>query len=197
MTTRRSFLQEAGGTLGAAWLALDWREAAAAADHAHKSAQSPANATTSFLTPSETAIVDAIAAQIIPTDATPGAREAGVVYFIDRALATFFSHTAEQFRAGLTEFDRDCRARYPHVMSFANLSADQQVEWLKLVELTPFFDRMCQLTVIAMFSDPKYGGNRNGLGWQLIGFQDQHVFSPPFGYYDRHYPGFEIPPKRS
>jgi hypothetical protein len=56
---------------------------------------------------------------------------------------------------------------------------------------------MRQFTVIAMFSDPKYGGNRNGLGWQLIGFQDQHVFSPPFGYYDRDYPGFEISAKRS
>jgi hypothetical protein len=197
MTTRRSFLQVAGGTLGAAWLALDWRDVAAAARHALESAQSPATATTSFLTPVEAAIVDAIAAQIIPTDATPGAHESGVVYFIDRAHATFFAHMASEFRAGLTEFTRDCRARYPDVESFASLSAELQVEWLKVVEHSPFFDRMRQLTVIAMFSDPKYGGNRNGLGWQLIGFQDQHVFSPPFGYYDRDYPGFEIPAKRS
>ena len=33
----------------------------------------------------------------------------------------------------------------------------------------------------------------DGLGWGLIGFQDQHVFSPPFGHYDRDYPGFEMP----
>ena len=32
--------------------------------------------------------IEAIAARIIPSDATPGAREAGVVYFIDRALST-------------------------------------------------------------------------------------------------------------
>jgi gluconate 2-dehydrogenase gamma chain len=197
MTTRRSFLQVAGGTLGVAWLALDWRDVSAAAHHARESAQSPATATTSFLAPAETAIVDAIASQIIPTDATPGAREAGVVFFIDRALATFFAHMAVEFRAGLTEFTRGCQARYPDVETFASLSAELQVEWLKVVEHSPFFDRMRQLTVIAMFSDPKYGGNRNGLGWQLIGFQDQHVFSPPYGYYDRDYPGFEIPEKRS
>jgi gluconate 2-dehydrogenase gamma chain len=190
-------LQVAGGTLGATWLALDWREVGAATHHAHQSARFPATATTSFLTPSEAAIVDSIAAQIIPTDATPGAREAGVVFFIDRALATFFAHMAEEFRAGLTAFTRDCRARYPDVVTFASLSADQQVEFLKTVEHTPFFDRMRQLTVIAMFADPKYGGNHNGLGWQLIGFQDRHVFTSPFGFYDRDYLGFEISSKRS
>jgi gluconate 2-dehydrogenase gamma chain len=197
MTTRRSFLQVAGSTLGVAWLALDWRDVSAAAHHARESAQSPATATTSFLAPAETAVVDAIAAQIIPTDATPGAREIGVVFFIDQALATFFAHMADEFRAGLSEFSRDCRARYPDAETFAGLSDEQQVECLRGVEHSPFFDRMRQLTVIAMFSDSKYGGNRNGLGWELIGFQDRHVFTSPFGFYDRDYPGFEISSKRS
>jgi hypothetical protein len=25
-----------------------------------------------------------------------------------------------------------------------------------------------------------------------MGFEDQHVFNPPFGYYDRDYAGFEV-----
>jgi len=29
-----------------------------------------------------------------------------------------------------------------------------------------------------------------GAGWKLMGFQDQHAFTPPFGYYDREYTGF-------
>jgi hypothetical protein len=41
-----------------------------------------------------------------------------------------------------------------------------------------------------MFSSPKYGGNYQGSGWKLIGFEDRHVFTPPFGYYDREYAGF-------
>ena len=51
------------------------------------------------------------------------------------------------------------------------------------------------LTVLGMFTMPAYGGNRDGLGWQLIGFVDQHVFKPPFGYYDRDYPGFVVEPR--
>ncbi len=43
-----------------------------------------------------------------------------------------------------------------------------------------------------MFTAPTYGGNRDGLGWKLIGFEAQHVFQPPFGYYDRDYPGFVV-----
>jgi len=45
-----------------------------------------------------------------------------------------------------------------------------------------------------MFALPQYGGNRDSVGWKLIGFEDLHVFHPPFGYYDRDYPGFVIDP---
>jgi hypothetical protein len=41
-----------------------------------------------------------------------------------------------------------------------------------------------------MFSLPGYGGNRGELGWRLMGFEDTHAFFPPFGFYDRDYPGF-------
>lgn len=192
LTSRRSFLRAAGGTLGATWLTFNWRAVAAAASEAQKAAQSSAAAPTSFLTPPEAAIVEAVAAQIIPSDTTPGAREAGVVFFIDRALATFFAHTAQRFRSQLSEFQRGCSARYPEVDSFARLPNDQQLEWLSSVEHLPFFNNMRQLTVLGMFTMPAYGGNRDGLGWQLLGFQDQHIFEPPFGYYDRDYPGFVI-----
>jgi hypothetical protein len=44
----------------------------------------------------------------------------------------------------------------------------------------------------------RYGGNHEGLGWKLMGFEDQHVFEPPFGYYDRDYSGFapDLPAKK-
>ena len=45
-----------------------------------------------FLTTSDAADVDAIAAQIAPSDGTPGDREVGVVYFIHRALGELFFH---------------------------------------------------------------------------------------------------------
>ena len=60
----------------------------------------------------------------------------------------------------------------------------QQIAFLHTVDTTPFFDLARQLTLCGMFSNPPYGGNRDKLGWKLIGFEDQHMFEPPFGYYD-------------
>jgi gluconate 2-dehydrogenase gamma chain len=194
--SRRRFLRAAGQSLGIAWVGLNWSDVAEAVDAAHAAAQSSASFKFDFLTPAEAADVEAIAAQIIPTDDTPGAREAGVVYFIDRALATFFSRLAGPFRAQLHDFQIACKADYPEATSFAALSSDRQIGFLKRVEHTPFFDAMHLLTLFGMFSTPSYGGNRDRAGWKLLGFEDMHAFQPPFGYYDRNYPGFVLDPER-
>ncbi|HET9268539.1 MAG TPA: gluconate 2-dehydrogenase subunit 3 family protein, partial [Vicinamibacterales bacterium] len=157
---------------------------------AHVEAQPSGGPKLSWLSAADAADLDAIAAQIIPTDDTPGAREAGVVYFIDRALAGFLSQLARDYRAQLAEFQALCRKQHAGVASFARLSSDQQIAFLKTVDRTPFFDTTRLLTLLGMFSVPEYGGNRGGTGWALIGFEDRHFFQPPFGYYDRDYPGF-------
>ena len=190
--SRRMFLRVMGGALGGAWLTLDLSKVAAAAHAAQRAQDEPGQPSTAFLSQAELADVDAIAAQIIPSDATPGAREAGVALFIDRALATFFGRMAPDFRSQLAAFRLRCQSQHPDVSSFAALTSPQQIDFLKLVEGTPFFGRMRLLTLVGLFAMPKYGGNRDGVGWKLLGFQDQHIFSPPFGYYDRDYPGFAI-----
>jgi gluconate 2-dehydrogenase gamma chain len=188
--SRRSFLQAIVATIGAAALPLGWAEIAQAAHQARADSKLAGEAKLSFLSAAEAADVEAVAAQIIPSDDTPGAREAGVVYFIDRALATFLSQLASDYRAQLTEFQVTFRGRHPGTASFASLPSEEQVEYLKTVDRTPFFDTTRLLTLLGMFSMPAYGGNRNGVGWKLIGFEDRHAFQPPFGYYDRAYPGF-------
>jgi hypothetical protein len=150
----------------------------------------PAPAGFEFLKPAEAADVEAIAAQIVPSGATPGAREAHAAYFIDRALATFFAGWAPDFRAGLDDFQAGFRTSNPGVASFAAVSSDQQIAHLKTVDRTPFFETMRTLTVLGMFSSPTYGGNFRGMGWAMMGFADQHAFTPPFGYYDREYTRF-------
>jgi gluconate 2-dehydrogenase gamma chain len=190
--SRRTFLRVAGGALGGAWLTLDLSKVARAAHDARVAQESPGTPATSFLSQSELADVDAISAQIIPTDDTPGAREAGVALFIDRALATFFGRMAPDFRTQLAAFRLRCQAQHPDAGSFAALTHEQQVAFLKQVEHTAFFERVRLLTLVGMFALPMYGGNRDRLGWKLLGFQDQHIFQPPFGYYDRDYPGFKI-----
>ncbi len=190
--SRRSLLQALAATVAAAATPCGWAEVAQALDQAHAAAHIGADAKISLLSAAEAADVEAVAAQIIPTDDSPGAREAGVVYFIDRALATFLAQLATDYRAQLADFQAACRAEHPGVVSFASLTSEQQVEYLTRVDQTPFFNTTRLLTLLGMFSLPAYGGNRDGLGWKLIGFEDRHVFQPPFGYYDRDYPGFVI-----
>jgi gluconate 2-dehydrogenase gamma chain len=173
-----------------------WTEIARVAHESHAAAQLAGAAKISVLSVAEAADIEAVAAQIIPTDDMPGAREAGVVQFIDRALATFLSQLASDYRAQLAEFQTAFREQQPGIASFASLASTQQVEYLMTVDDTPFFDTTRLLTLLGMFSLPTYGGNRNGVGWKLIGFEDRHFFQPPFGHYDRGYSGFVIDPAK-
>jgi gluconate 2-dehydrogenase gamma chain len=188
--TRRSFLLSTGGLLTSAWLCTHWSAIAAAAHHAEDMAGAPTPVGFQFFSPAEAADVDAIAAQIVPSGAAPGAREAHAAYFTDRALATFFASWAADYRAGLTDYQSKFRAANPAAASFAAASSDEQIAFLKTSDHTPFFETARTLTLLGMFSSPKYGGNYQGLGWKLMGFEDRHIFAPPFGYYDAEYTGF-------
>jgi gluconate 2-dehydrogenase gamma chain len=192
MLSRRALLQAIAATMTTAALPFGWAESAEAATEAHVAAQAAGIATMSFFSAAEAADIEAVASQIIPTDDSPGAREAGAVYFIDRALVTFLSQLAGDYRAQLDAFQAACRERHPSAASFASLPSEQQIEYLKGVDQTPFFTTTRLLTLLGMFSLPAYGGNRDGVGWRLLGFEDAHIFRPPFGYYDREYPGFVI-----
>jgi hypothetical protein len=186
--TRRSLLQLAGW-LGASLAVSDW-EVLAAALH-HETGDS-AETRPSPLDSAELADLEALTAQIIPTDSTPGAREAEVAHFIDRALASFMAPLATRFVAGLKGLRNEVRNRYPATGSFANLPSGQQIEYLASIEHSAFFASLRLLSVLGMLSNPSYGGNRNEVGWRLLGFQNDHAYSPPFGYYDRDYPGFRV-----
>jgi hypothetical protein len=188
--SRRSFLLSSGGLFTGVWIAANWPLIAAAAHHAEQMSVAPAPLGFEFFDAAEAADVEAIGAQIVPSGATPGAREARAVYFSDRALSTFFAAWAESFRSSLSEFQAAFHAANPDVQSFAKASPEQQVAHLKTVDTTPFFETVRTLTLLGMFSSPKYGGNFQGSGWTLMGFVDQHAFTPPFGYYDREYAGF-------
>jgi hypothetical protein len=189
-SARRAFLRLAGGTLGASCLALNWAEVARAAMEAVAAPAAGSPGALAFLTPAEAAEVEAIAAQVIPTDSTPGAREAGAVVFIDRALAGFWSREAATVRAGLTDFSARLHDWRPGASSLSALAVADQIAFLHTVDRTPCFEAIRFLTVLGMFALPAYGGNRDGAGWKLLGFENLHAFEPPFGYYDRDYPGF-------
>ena len=187
-SSRRSFLRSTCGGLSSAWLAAHWPAIATAGRLASES--STANAFRS-LSASDAADVEAIAAQIVPSGATPGAREAHAVHFIDQALASFFAASEPQFRRGLRSFQSQFHKARPNDRSFSAADSQEQLAFLKSVDRSAFFEQMRTLTILGMLASPKYGGNYGGTGWKLIGFADEHVFTPPFGYYDKDYEGFK------
>jgi len=183
--SRRDALRSLSAVAGVA--ALNWAAIARASHDAHAAVQSAGPIEYTLLAPPDAADVEALTSQIIPSDETPGAREAGVTYFIDRALGSFLAHWRPSFMAGLAGFQAAARATHPRAGAFAALSSAEQIAFLHTVDTTPFFDQARVLTNCGMFTSPAYGGNRNLVGWQLLGFEDKHIFEPPFGYYDRGY----------
>jgi gluconate 2-dehydrogenase gamma chain len=93
---------------------------------------------------------------------------------------------AELFRTALGAINKElAQAGTP----FASMSNEQQDAYLhsleaggKVLDGVPsgvFFASLWQCTVEGFFSDPVYGGNRDMLGWRMIGFPGAYA-----SYYD-------------
>ena len=185
--SRRLFLIRSLTGVSSAWLALRLPEIVAAQEHAHQAAQSAAPTKFEFLTPEQATEIEAVAAQIIPADDTPGAREARVIYFIDRALTTFDKDKQPAYVKGLNQLQSKQKKMFKKSAKFSDLTSEQQIKVLKAFEKNEFFETVRVHTIMGFFADPSYGGNYDKIGWKLIGFQDDFYFKPPFGYYDREY----------
>lgn len=183
-TSRRAFLS-AGGTLAAAWIATDVANLLSAGRYAAWAGRQSPPPAFDYLSVEDAADIEAAASQIIPTDDTPGAKEARVVYFVDKALATWQKDQRSDFSKGVTELRRRARAVRPGA-SFASLSNDQQHAIMAAMERDehPFFGAIRGATVAGMLANPEYGGNHDKSGWKMIGFVDQFSWAPPFGWYD-------------
>ena len=185
--SRRLFLIKSLTGVSAAWLALRLPEIVAAQEHAHQAVQSSVPVKFEFLSPEQAVEIEAVAAQIIPADDTPGAREARVIYFIDRALSTFDKERQPLYVKGLKDLQAKQKKMFKNAAKFSELNSEQQIQVLKAFEKNQFFEIVRTHTIMGFFSDPSYGGNYDKIGWKLIGFKDEFYFKPPFGYYDREY----------
>ena len=203
---RRNFLLQTGTGLSAAWVAANWPALLAASTHAHRAAQSATAPKWEFFTPEQAEEIDAITARIIPTDDTPGAREAGVVYFIDHGLTTFGIDDQKTYREGLPELQARVSEMFSGAAKFSALTLEQQDEVLHsldehaessrrslraLPRAQNFFGTLQRHTTMGFLIDPDFGANHDGAGWKVIGREREHMFQPPFGYYDKDYPGWE------
>jgi gluconate 2-dehydrogenase gamma chain len=184
-TSRRSILAGAVSGLSSIWLATHLPGILCAKEHADAMAASGQPGTFAFFSADQAVEVESVAAQIIPTDGTPGAREAGAVYFIDRILTTFERDKQATYTQGLSDLRAKTRVLFPGVEKFSALKSDQQIQVLSAIEKTAFFRQIRQHTIVGFFANPEYGGNQDKIGWNLIGFEDKFDWQPPFGHYDR------------
>jgi gluconate 2-dehydrogenase gamma chain len=181
-----------------------------------------------FFDEHQRATVEAAMARIIPTDDTPGAREAGAVDFVDRYLSGIgyiyalpdgsgfeqltgrradawqqrVDLARSKYVAGIAALDR--LSQEHHGCDFVDLDGERQDEVLRVMERsggeaggqagrdTPaiayggpvepalqqtnaesdldFFGLLVTHTRQGFLADPIYGGNRDRVGWQVIGF---------------------------
>jgi len=161
-----------------------------------------------FFTEEEALTIAAAAARIFPSDASgPGANEAGVVIYIDRQLASAYGrdqyrYTQPPFEQGVPEqgwqgkeTPRELyRAGLKTLGRFHLLTSAEQDAKLHQIEHTPFFSLLRTHTIEGIFCDPIHGGNRDLIGWQLIGFPGPHMSY--FDDIDQHY-GTPFRPKPS
>jgi len=181
-TSRRSFLQSGASLAGSSLLRFSFPGLAALAQVA--AAQAATGSEFSILGAEEAAEFEAIAARILPKTDTPGAREAGVIHFFDQSFGTFNADKLGFARGGLKQF----LAGVPGGQVFSALSEADQDAYLTTQQDTPFFGLMRFMTLCGFFGMAKYGGNRDDIGWKLLGLEPHaHAYTSPFGYYDAEY----------
>ena len=121
------------------------------------------------LTAAEGRTLEAICAQLIPADQEPGAKEAGVVHYIDLQLSRPFRRHRKAYQQGLAAIDTAARVQFGK--PFADLSGERQVAILNATEEKDqaFFDLLLNHTRQGFYGDPRHGGNRGMVSWKMVG----------------------------
>jgi len=191
---RRAFL--VGAAAGAVAGATLVPEAYAKTRNQHEAAMPAAaphsdmsNGHSTFFNDDHAPTIAAFAERLMPgAPGKPGARDAGVLNYIDLALAGAYSDLQDFYRRGLAALDAYSRKTFN--APFRRLSAAQQddvitaLEQGKATEFTwpsaqAFFNTVRTHTMEGMFADPVYGGNKDFAGWRLVNFPGaQPLFTP-------------------
>jgi gluconate 2-dehydrogenase gamma chain len=195
--TRRAFLVRAAVGAGAAAGAgiLPGAYAQDQALHKETDATAPSQPRSNgeglgaFFNREEAATIDAFTERLMPgAPGKPGARDAGVLNYIDLALSGAYSDQQDFYRRGLAQLEAYCRKTYKQ--TFLRLSAAQQDEVIGALEegkaggfawptAQAFFNTIRTHTMEGMFADPIYGGNKDFAGWSLVGFPGAQIFFSP------------------
>jgi len=171
--TRRTLLR--GATIvGTAAIATPADLIASLDLHAAEAQQSFVN-----LSATEAQLLEAVVERLIPSDASgPGAKEARVTYYIDRALGDALASARGAYAAGLTALDKYALAsRGKSFLQLPPIDQDSVLIDCETGGATGFTGSSAQFFALVlnharqgMFGDPRYGGNANFAGWDLLGY---------------------------
>ncbi len=133
-----------------------------------------------FFTQQEGEVLGALCDRIIPEDQFPGAARAGVVNYIDLQLMGPYKRFRSAYRRGLKGADQTSQAIFRK--SFVTLRGAQQDEVLQALEKgsapgavgketasREFFDLLLSHAMQGFYGDPRHGGNRERVSWQMVG----------------------------
>lgn len=139
-----------------------------------------------FFTPEEARAIDAVSEQIIPADKDPGAKEAGVVRFIDRQLIGPYQRHQDTYRNGIRNLQETCRKQ--HGKPFEELPWDDQTKVLLSLEsgrvpkelwksASPrdFFNLVRDHTMQGFYGSPRHGGNKHYISYKMLGLEYPRV----------------------
>jgi gluconate 2-dehydrogenase gamma chain len=124
----------------------------------------------------EARLVEALCDQVVPADDTPGAKQAGVLYYIDRQLAGPLHRFQGAYHSGLSQFRDACQSRTGR--DFTELPFPEQTEFLQDVEagrvekLDSFLRLVIDHTMQGFYGSPAHGGNRDEVSWEMLGIRD-------------------------
>jgi gluconate 2-dehydrogenase gamma chain len=187
-TGRRAFLKRAavgaGAVAGAGLVPAIQAQKPEQHEETHAAASSPTEAMAdghgAFFNAHSSATIEAFTERLMPgAPGKPGARDAGVLNYIDLALAGAYEDLQDFYRRGIAQLDAYCQKTYKE--TFLQLAAAQQDEVLAALETgkatgfawptaQEFFNTVRTHTIEGMFADPVYGGNKDFAGWRLVGF---------------------------
>ena len=183
--SRRSFLRNSSEVLHKSCIVLTTPMILSACKEASKGYSDSPNF--KILSSNEGTEYAAIASRIIPSDESPGANEAGVVFFMDNVLSDGRELEHNILKEGLKNL-RAMGVENFGVSGFYSLNTDQQDQLLEEIEGAEFFETMRYLTIAGMLSLPEYQGNRDNIGFKMLGYENRHAWASPYGYYDTGYP---------
>lgn len=132
-----------------------------------------------FFTAEEAKCMIAFCEQIIPKDQSPGATDAGVIFYIDRQLSGVFHYDQDTYRNGIKNLQAYCKASYNH--PFEMLMADNQIKILEMLEANElkenewdktkpadFFNLVLSHTMQGFYGSPIHGGNKDYMSFEML-----------------------------